>query len=407
MTDEIAALVLRNNYLQSQAISTLELQSARRLTELQSLVRSMERSGELNRAIEFLPDDEGFTERRKLSLGLTRPELATLLSYSKIVLNNQLIESDVPEDPYLSAELERYFPEPMRKRFGKAIRHHRLRREIIVTATTNSLVNRMGPSFVLRAQDDTGASPGQVARAYSIAREVFDVRRCWTDIEALDNHIPCSTQYAMMYETSRLLRHCSYWLLNHRRHDLAVDRAVKEFRPGIAQLMLAIGDVLSGAYRGQYTAARESYVKVGVPAPLAGRIAGLQAASSAFDIVEIARSARNSVLDAARIHFTLGSRIGLDWLVTQIEQLGVDGSWQAVARTGLRDAAQQIHRRLSAQVLATRVRGNIDARVSSWMSTQGLALETWRRIFADMRASASSDFATLSVGVDAVRRLTT
>ena len=405
MTDEIAALILRNNYLQSQAISTLELQSARRLTELQSLVRSMERSGELNRAIEFLPDEEGFAERRKAGQGLTRPELAILVSYSKIVLNNQLIESDVPEDPYFSAELDRYFPRAMRERFGNAIRHHRLRREIIATATTNSLVNRMGPSFVLRAQDDTGATPGQVARAYSIAREVFDARRCWSEIEALDNKIASQAQYAMIYETSRLLRHCTYWLLQNRRRDLAVDRAIKELRPVVAQLMAEFESVLAGAYRSKFESARDTYLKAHAPAGLAARIATLEAANSTLDIVKLARGSRSTVLDAARIHFTLGSRIGLDWLVAQIEQLSVDGNWQAVARTGLRDAAQRIHRQLSAQVLAMKARGTAESRVSRWISERSAALVTWQRILADLRASGAGDFATLSVGIDAVRRL--
>src|SRR5467141_1195700 len=135
MTSEVAALVLRNNYLQSQALSTLELQSTARLQEFQHLIRALERCGELNRALEFLPADDELAERRKSGGGLTRPELAILLAYSKIWLNNHLLASDVPEDPYLSSELERYFPAPVRERFPRAIAHHRLRREIIATAT--------------------------------------------------------------------------------------------------------------------------------------------------------------------------------------------------------------------------------------------------------------------------------
>ena len=150
--------MLRNNYLQSQALSTLEAQSAARLPEFQHLIRSLERSGELNRTLEFLPSDDELAERRKSGIGLTRPELAILLAYSKIWLNGHLLASDVPEDPYLSAELVRYFPAAVRERFPRAIPRHRLRREIIATATTNSLINRMGPTFVSRAQEDTGAA---------------------------------------------------------------------------------------------------------------------------------------------------------------------------------------------------------------------------------------------------------
>ena len=146
-------------------------------------------------------------------MGLTRPELAVLLAYSKIGLNSHLLASDVPDDPYLAAELERYFPTPLQERFARAISHHRLRREIIATATTNSLVNRMGPTFVTRAQEDTGAEPAQIARAYTAAREIFAMRDVWERIEALDNKVPANLQYEAAFQTSRLLRHATYWLL--------------------------------------------------------------------------------------------------------------------------------------------------------------------------------------------------
>src|SRR6202034_2371494 len=189
MTDEVAALVLRNNYLQGQAISTSEFHSKERLSENASVIRVLERSGDLNRALEFLPSDEEIAERRKAGEGLTRPELAILLSYGKIWLYRALIHSDVPEDPYLSGELKRYFPQPVHKRFALRLKRHRLRREIIATAITNSLINRMGLVFPVRAQDDTGADPAAIARVYSIAREVFAARYIWTQIEALDNRV--------------------------------------------------------------------------------------------------------------------------------------------------------------------------------------------------------------------------
>ena len=170
------------------------------------VIRALERSGDLNRSLEFLPSDEDLAERRQAGEGLTRPELAITLSYGKIWLYRALIHSNVPEDPYLSAELNRYFPTPVQKRFASRIKRHRLRREIIATAITNSLINRMGPVFPVRAQDDTGADPAAIARAYSIAREVFAARNIWAQIEALDNKIPAAVQYTAMFQTTRLLR---------------------------------------------------------------------------------------------------------------------------------------------------------------------------------------------------------
>ncbi len=405
MTHEVAALVLRNNYLQSQALSTLELQSTARLQEFQHLIRSLERSGELNRTLEFLPADDELAERRKNGTGLTRPELAILLAYSKIWLNNHLLASDVPEDPYLSSELERYFPAPVRERFPRAIAKHRLRREIIATATTNSLVNRMGPTFVPRAQEDTGAEPAQIARAYTAAREIFAMREVWEQIEALDNKVPAKLQYEAVFQTSRLLRHATYWLLTARSSGLQVDAAVAEFRDGVRGLEAEIAQVLTGAELARFTENRTRYAEAGLPPALAARIASLDALNAALDIVEIAASHRVSVAETARVYFEVGTRIGFDWLRARIEKLTVEGPWQAIARTGLRDAALRVHRRLTERVLARKDRGDAEARVSAWVQAAGKDLAHWQRTLTDMRAAGAGDFATLTVGVESVRKL--
>jgi glutamate dehydrogenase len=404
MTNEVAALVLRNNYLQSQSISTLEQQSTARLPEYQHLIRLLERSGELNRALEFLPSDDELTERRKRGNGLTRPELAILLSYSKIWLNAHLLASDVPEDPYLSAELVRYFPGPIQKRFPRAIGHHRLRREIIATATTNSLVNRMGPTFVTRAQEDTGAEPAAIARAYTAAREIFAMREVWERIEALDNKVTASLQYEAVFQTSRLLRHTTYWLLTARAR-LQVDAAVREFRADVHTLEERIHEVLTGAELLRFEESRKRFADGGVPAALAVRLASLEALNAALDICEIAAAHRVTVFETARVYFEVGTRIGFDWLRARIEQLKVEGPWQAIARSGLRDAALRVQRRLTERVLARRGRGSAEARVTGWVESAGKDLAHWQHTLADMRAAGASDFATLSVGVEAVRKL--
>jgi glutamate dehydrogenase len=405
MTSEVAALVLRNNYLQSQALSVLELQGATRLPEFQHLIRSLERSGDLNRTLEFLPSDDELTDRRKSGVGLTRPELAILLAYGKIWLNNHLLASDVPEDPYLSTELERYFPAPMQQRFPRAITHHRLRREIIATATTNSLVNRMGPTFVSRMQEDVGAEPAQVARAYTAAREIFAMRAVWEQIEALDNKVPAKLQYEAAFQTSRLLRHATYWLLTSRGGALQVDAAVRAFRDGVCQLEAETPAVLTGAELTRFEDGRRHYLDAGLPPALAARIASLESLNAALDIVEVAGRHHVSVAEAAQVYFEIGTRVGCDWLRGRIEKLTVEGPWQAIARTGLRDAALRVHRRLAERVLAHKSRGSAPARVTAWLESAGKELTHWQRMVAEMRAAEAGDFATLTVGVEAVRKL--
>jgi glutamate dehydrogenase len=280
-----------------------------------------------------------------------------------------------------------------------------LRREIITTATTNSLVNRMGPAFVPRAQEDTGAEPAQIARAYTAAREIFDMRKTWAEIEALDTRVPAKLQYSMAFQTGRLLRHVTYWLLAHRKRELQVDAAVAEFRKGVRQLESEIINFLSGADRERFESVRTEHIEAGVPAGLATRIASLGANNAALDIVEIATRHEVGVAEAARVYFEIGARVGLDWLRDQIEQLSVEGPWQAIARTGLRDAAMRIHRRLAERILSRTEQGAAHARVTAWVAAGGDDLARWQRTLAQMRSSAAVDFASLSVGVESVRKL--
>jgi glutamate dehydrogenase len=311
----------------------------------------------------------------------------------------------VPEDPYLSTELDRYFPGPVRRRFARAISRHRLRREIIATAITNSLINRMGPTFVPRAQEDTGTEPAQIARAYTAAREIFEVRTVWARIEELDNRVPAKVQYTAAFETSRLLRHATYWLLARRR-ALKVDTAVAEFRAGVHELESRIGQVLCGSWREQFEQVRAQHLEAGLPPDVAARVASLDAHNASLDIVELASSQRIGVTEAARLYFEAGTRTGLDWLRQQIDRLPVEGPWQATARTGLRDAALRLHRKLAERVLSRGRGGNAEERVDAWQESAGKELTHWQRTLADMRAAGAADFATLTVGVESLRKLT-
>ena len=232
------------------------------------------------------------------------------------------------------------------------------------------------------------------------------MRDLWAQIEALDYRVPAKLQYGMMYETSRLLRHVTYWLLAHRRENLQVDRAVAEFRRGARELEAAIGAVLVGSERVQFDAVRKEHIDAGVPAELAARVASLDAHNAALDIVELAAAYKVRVAEAARTYFEVGAHIGLDWLREKIERLPVDGQWQAVARTGLRDSAGAIHRRAADRVLALSKGGRPEARISAWVQAAGEDLARWQRILNDMRAGGTSDFATLSVGIESVRKLT-
>jgi glutamate dehydrogenase len=348
---------------------------------------------------------EEIDERHKAGQGLTRPELSILLAYSKMALYSGLIDSDVPEDPYLGNELSRYFPPTMQERVGKFFREHRLRREIIATATTNSMVNRMGPTFARRVQDDTGANASTIVRAYAIAREAFVMRKTWGDIEGLDNKIDASTQYEMMFETTRLLRFCTYWLIHNQSGRLHIEEQVSRLRGGLAELDDALPRVLSGADLHVFEKRRDQYRAAKVPEALAKRMASLAALRSGADLVEISVRAKLPIDKAASVYFGVGTSLSLDWLREQIESLGVEGHWQAVARTTLRDNIYNLQRMLCTQVLSESRKREPAQALEAWADRHRQSVDYVRQTVTDMRALPAMDFATLSVALQAVRRM--
>ena len=398
LTDEVATLVLRNNYLQSQALSTLELQSAERLPELVQVIRDLERAGELDRAVESLPDDETLAARRKQGLGLARPELAIVLAYSKISLNRQLLGSNLPEDRHFVGELARYFPQAVRRRFGADIARHKLRREIITTAVTNSLINRMGPSFVLRARAETGASAADVARAYSIARDILGMRSVWGRLQELDNRVASRAQYVAYADTARLLRHITVGLLRHHGDALNVAEAVKRFAGPMRQLIDALPAALAGIPAVRYRTAIEEHAAAGLPSALAAELATLRVLDNGLDVLDVAAAGKVRIADAAKLWFEAAAKLRLDWLEDRITHLAVDSALQATARTGLRESARTLERRIIRQVLEK-------ASLERWQSTHSAALANWERTVAEIAAQESADFASLSVCLDALRQL--
>ncbi len=405
MTDEVSTLVLRNNYLQTQAISMMESHATERLNEHARVLVAMERTGELDRELEFLPSDEEISERRKANKGFTRPELAVLLSYSKISLCQQLMESDVPEDPFMARELQRYFPKPLQRHYSDVMSQHRLSREIIATVVTNGVINRMGPVFFQRTQEDTGADAASVARSYAIVREIFDARKVWEQIEALDNQVHANVQYSMMFQISRMLRHATHWLLAHHSDRLDIEALVSRGKPGARTVARKMNKLLGGNELRRYQESSQLYQDIGVPQSIARYMAGLNALYSVLDITEVAHKKNVDVEFVASIYFDIGRGLSLDWIREQIENLRVEGRWQAIARGTLRDNLYHLQATLTEQAIAHH-RGTKPAdRVSTWLARHQSQIAHANQTLADMRATGDLDFATLSVALQEIRKL--
>jgi glutamate dehydrogenase len=402
MTDEVERLVLLDNYRQNQAISLMERMSVARLGSKQHFIRTLEAQGLLDRQIEFLPSDAEFAERKARGLGLTRPELSILLSYSKIVLFQQLLDSDVPEDAFLSKELRRYFPEPLQDRYADHMERHRLKREIIATAVTNSMVNRMGATFVLRMGEDTGKTPAQVARAFNIAREVFDARDLWAAIEALDGKVNGNAQIDALLLIWAALRNSTRWLLNHTETTLDIAAAVTRFHQGMRELRKHLVEAVTPREKLRYDADKQRWLDVGFPEQLAADLAVLPTPGSGLDIIHVAADHDLKVERAAEVYFALGEALHLSWLMGKIEELPVESRWHAHARGSLRDELYTQHRALTAQVLESGGEGKGAELVDAWLNRDDPALKFTLGMFADMRNQVITDYPIVSV---AVRRL--
>jgi len=408
MTDEVERLVLRDNYEQTRAISNASVLAHAMVDVHVRYIAALEHSGSLNRELEFLPSDEALAERRSEGIGLTAPEFAILLSYTKITLYRQLLASDLPEDPYLSNELERYFPTPLRERFGEQMRSHRLRREITATSVVNDLVNKGGPSFAFRLGEETGAAPADIARAYTTACEVFDMRSLWAEIEALDNRVDAQTQTRMLLDWRRLVERATRWFLRSRRPPLDISATVSYFSEGTSELTRRLSEFLLDGDREAMDRATEQLVEANVPPEVARRVAILGAMFSELDIVDIATATDEALEEVAGAYFTLGDRLRLHWLRGHVEALPRENRWQALARAALRDDLYGQQAELTAEILRnTAPELPAHERIDAWVEANRAQVERALQVLTDISASGAFGLATLSVALREIRNLMT
>lgn len=408
MKDEVETLVLRSNYLQSQAITQMQVQAHKRMGALSHLISTLERRGILDREVEGLPDNDILRERMARNEPLTRPELSILVSYGKIFVYQELLDSDVPEDPYLTRELVAYFPTQLQQQYSDLMQQHPLKREIIATVVTNSVVNRMGPSFALRIQEDTGADIASVAKAYSIAREVFSARNFWQAIEGLDNQVPSEMQIQALLRMWDLVRHATRWFLSLPGADsLDIEKMVDRYGAGVTELRDAAQDLLPESELARVKAETDNFSKAGFPAELAAEAASLRVLTFALDVVEEAAQRDMPLRDVLRAYFAIDRELDLSWLRCVVEELPTSGHWDANARGHLRNDLQQLHRRLTGLVLSLNVSDEIneDALLSRWHELHGDRIQRCRALIEEMRAQSVSDFPSVTVAVRSLAQL--
>jgi len=323
MTDEVGALVVQDSYRLARALTVAELDAERHLGRYRRLMGELEQKGLLERALEFLPNDATLAERKAAGRGLTRPELSVLSAYAKMDLYAEVLRSDMPDDPYLIGVLGRYFPEPLRKRFQKEIVGHRLSREIIATVATNSMVNRVGSTFGLRMRELTGMPLPAIAKAYMAARDIFQVRGLWDELDQTEARVSRAARVIVVRETQTLIERGTCWLLHRSPEPFEITDLVSRFLPAVEALSAVLPGLPCAAPASDAAGLdAERFRQEGVGEELATRLAGLRRLICALDLGELAERTGIDLAMAGGVYFEIERRLSIDALRERIAQGG-------------------------------------------------------------------------------------
>lgn len=406
MTDEVGALVLRNNYAQNTALALAQAQSASMLHAQQRFLRRLVRDGHLDRALEFLPTDRQIRERLNAGRGLTQPETAVLLAYTKITVADALVKTGLPDDPYLQHLLHAYFPTALREDFADRIDGHALRREIVTTVMVNDTVNTGGTSFLHRMREETGASLEEVVRAHTAARAIFRLNQVWDDVEALDNIVPAAVQTRIRLHSRRLVERGTRWLLNNRPQPLELSQTIDFFSERVAGVWAELPRLLQGSDQEWYGSILAELTEAGVPEPLAVQVSGFSSVFPALDIVAIADRTGKEPLDVAEVYYDLGDRLRINQLLDRILELPRNDRWQSMARASIREDLFAAHAALTSDVLSV---GNgsstPEQRFKAWEENNAAILGRARATLEEIHGSEGFDLANLSVAMRTMRTL--
>ncbi len=410
MTEEVAEHVLRHNYQQTLAISLAEFQGRENLQLQDEFIQDMEREQGLRRELEGLPDRETIELRLRTGKGLTRPELCILLAYAKITLTQELLATDIPDSPDMEYWLVQYFPDILGKKFRTEMNRHRLKRQIIATMMANSLVNRMGPTFVKSRMNKTGASAAEVALSYILVREAFGLRALWDKIEALDGKVPAEVQLKAMREIAHLSEHAITWFITRLGRSVDMKTDSKEFGSRIKILSENLEDMVTEGLRTVILQRAEAAVRDGLPKELAHEIAFLPVLSSACDIIRIAMEQGTDLKNTARTYFELGERFHLAWLRQQARYLPQDDHWQREAASGLMDQLFACQAGITVRILRD-INGSAkklpqgESIVEKWLEKSAHQVKQLDPFFAGLRRAGTVDLTMLTVAEQRLRGL--
>jgi glutamate dehydrogenase len=404
MTDEVAQLVLADNESQNDLMGTSRANAASLFPVHADQIRHLAEHG-LNRELEALPSEKEIQRRTDAGIGLTSPELATLMAHVKLGLKEELLATELPDQDVFASRLPLYFPKPLRERFTPEIRSHQLRREIVTTMLINDMVDTAGITYAFRIAEDVGVRPIDAVRTYVATDAIFGVGHIWRRIRASD--LPVALSDRLTLDTCRLIDRAGRWLLNYRPQPLAVGAEINRFAAKVKALTPRMGEWLRGDDKAIVEQEAADFTSQGAPHDLAYRVAVGLYRYSLLDIIDIADITEIETAEVADTYFALMDRLGTDGLLTAVSQLPRNDRWHALARLAIRDDIYASLRSLCFDVLAV---GEPDEsgeeKIAEWEHTSASRVERASRTLDELRESGQKDLATLSVAARQIRRMT-
>lgn len=396
LTNEVAELVLTDNYNQALVMS-FSADHSKKLAGLYHIyLKELEQSGVLDRIVEFLPDDKKLVERKSSGMGLARPEIAILLAYTKIFVKHEILKSDVPEDSFLSNVICDAFPKTLCKTLKSTLLTHPLRREIIATQLSNKVVNEMGITFIYRMHTETGEPIGNIIRAFMVVSTIFKVPELQKLIDSLEWKISTQTQYELLHYVRTLINLASRWFLRGKRMEGDIEKIVAHYTSGVDHLQHLVPKLMVGATKDYLESLKQHFIQEGIDESSAHRIAITRGLYTALNIIEVATQHKLPLNQTAIVYFDVGARFNLVWFRDQIAADSREGHWNTLARLTLRDELDTLQKSLTIVIIASRKNikqeKNLHRLIDSWSKQNAAAITRWEKVLELLHSSSNVDY---------------
>jgi len=400
MTEEVAQLVLKNNFNQDRFIAIAAIRSKSTIDEYVRFIKNLEKQGKINRELEYLPSDEEINSRKAREVGFTRPEIAVLVAYSKNILKQKIKETSVIKDKFFESYLESAFPSILRKNYKKEMQKHKLRREIIAMQLSNDIINKMGITYVDRLYDETGADIDAIIMAHIISVEIFNLNEIFDELSALDGIAEPSVQVRITNDLIRLVRRSSRWFLRNYRNKLDINLLIKNFKPKVNLLWKDITKYLRGSDEERSIRLYDEYTQANISDNVASKMCHIRPLFSSLDVINIAESSNLDIDTVASLYYAVGSELKLGWFRGEISSQPVNNHWDALTRSACRDDVDYYQSAITMGILGTSDNSlELDEKLKVWLENNEQLVYRWSNLLLDIKSSPNNEFTKFSIAI--------